>query len=424
VKSRADAYSYIRFSTPEQAKGDSLRRQTEAAKSWCQRHGALLDTSLTFRDLGRSAFLGAHRTNPDRYALAAFLKLVQEGRIARGSHLIIESLDRLTREHVRAGLMLLLGLIESGIRIVQLSPTELVYDEKSDEMQLMLAIVELSRGHRESKRKSDLQSATWADKRRKAREDGTVLTRRFPAWVEERDGRLRLIRDRAAVVRRIFKLAAAGYGHKMTVGVLIREGVPSFGPAGHWNASYVGAILKDRRAVGEFQPRRRRDRKPEGPPIADYYPAAVTEEEFYAARAGAAQRRNKRGRAGSHINVFAGLLKNALAGDSYYCAVRVPPRGSSLRPIVMINSGGHEGRVPTRTFPFATFEPAMLSMLAEVDPREVLGSDDGPDEVLALTGELAGVRAKKEEIEAELLNGDVAALAKVLRQLEARERDL
>jgi hypothetical protein len=66
----------------------------------------------------------------------------------------------------------------------------------------------------------------------------------------------------------------------------------------------------------------------------------------------------------------------------------------------------------------------MLSMLAEVDPREVLGSDDGPDEVLALSGELAGVGGKKEEIEAELLNGDVAALAKVLRQLEARERDL
>src|SRR5919106_809754 len=118
MKTKPAAYSYIRFSTPEQAKGDSLRRQTEAAKAWCARHGVRLDTSLTFRDLGKSAFLGAHRTNPDRYALAAFLKLVQDGRVPRGSYLVIESLDRLTREHVRAGLMLLLGLIESGVRIV------------------------------------------------------------------------------------------------------------------------------------------------------------------------------------------------------------------------------------------------------------------------------------------------------------------
>ena len=161
----ATAFSYIRFSTPEQRKGDSVRRQTDAAQGWCERNNVRLDTSTTFRDLGKSAYLGEHRKNPDRHALAAVLKMVEEGRIPRGSHLIIESLDRLTREHVRAGLMLLLGLIEAGIRIVQLSPSELVYDEKADEMALMLAIVELSRGHRESKRKSDLSGPAWRKKK-------------------------------------------------------------------------------------------------------------------------------------------------------------------------------------------------------------------------------------------------------------------
>src|SRR5947209_7088499 len=115
MKPHPAAYSYIRFSTPAQALGDSLRRQAEAAKTWCAKNGARFDTSLTFRDLGKSGFLGKHRSNPDRFALAAFLKLVQDGKVPRGSYLVIESLDRLTREHVRAGLMLLLGLIESGI---------------------------------------------------------------------------------------------------------------------------------------------------------------------------------------------------------------------------------------------------------------------------------------------------------------------
>ncbi len=424
MKPQPAAYSYIRFSTPAQAEGDSLRRQTEAAKDWCRRHGARLDVSLSFRDLGKSAFLGEHRKNPDRFALAAFLKLVQDGRVARGSFLVIESLDRLTREHVRAGLMLLLGLIESGVRIVQLSPTELVYDEKSDEMQLMLAIVELSRGHRESKRKSDLQSAAWVEKRRKAREDGTLLTHKLPAWIEVRDGRLHLIPDRAAVVKRIFAMAAAGYGQKMTVRQLIREGVPAFGPAGHWNASYVGALVRDRRAIGEFQPRCRRGRKPQGPAIPNYFPAAVSEAEFYAARAGAAQRRNKRGRTGSHINLFAGLIKNALAGDSYYCAKRVDSRERGRTVVALINGGGHEGRVPMRTFPYPPFEEAMLSLLDEVDPREVLGEEGGPDEVVALEGELAAVEGKIAELEAELLHGDVPSIAKILRVQEERKRDL
>src|ERR1700758_3473375 len=50
------AYSYIRFSSPEQAKGDSLRRQTEAAEAYAKERGLSLDSSLTFRDLGISAF--------------------------------------------------------------------------------------------------------------------------------------------------------------------------------------------------------------------------------------------------------------------------------------------------------------------------------------------------------------------------------
>src|SRR5947209_2278239 len=85
------AYSYIRFSTPEQAKGDSLRRQTEFTREWCERNSVRLDQSTTLHDLGKSAFTGKHRHNPDRHALAAFLKLVESGRVPAGSYLVIEN---------------------------------------------------------------------------------------------------------------------------------------------------------------------------------------------------------------------------------------------------------------------------------------------------------------------------------------------
>ena len=44
--------------------------------------------------------------------------MVEQGKIPRGSYLIIENLDRLTREHIRPALTLLLNLIEHGIRVV------------------------------------------------------------------------------------------------------------------------------------------------------------------------------------------------------------------------------------------------------------------------------------------------------------------
>ncbi len=46
------AYSYLRFSTPEQAGGDSRRRQLDLARAYAARHGLVLDAGLSFRDLG------------------------------------------------------------------------------------------------------------------------------------------------------------------------------------------------------------------------------------------------------------------------------------------------------------------------------------------------------------------------------------
>ncbi|WP_390893065.1 recombinase family protein [Bradyrhizobium diazoefficiens] len=48
------AYSYVRFSTPEQAKGHSLQRQTDAAQAWAAANGVMLDDELTFEDKGVS----------------------------------------------------------------------------------------------------------------------------------------------------------------------------------------------------------------------------------------------------------------------------------------------------------------------------------------------------------------------------------
>jgi DNA invertase Pin-like site-specific DNA recombinase len=419
------AYSYIRFSHPSQAAGDSLRRQTETAAAWCVRHKVRLDTATTLHELGTSAYTGAHRKNPDRHALAAFLKLVETGKVPRGSYLIIENFDRLSREHIQPALLLALNLLQAGIRIVQLSPVEMVFDDQSDTMPVMMMMMELSRGHGESAIKSERLGKAWVEKRRRAREAGTVLTHCLPRWVEEVGGKLRLVPDRAGVVKRIYKLATGGYGAKTIAKLLTREQVPAFGAAGHWNASYVWAILHDRRAVGEFQPRRKRGRVLEGPPIPGYYPAVVGEEEWHAARASVAQRRQKRGRITARVNVFAGLLKDARDGGSYYCRLRQPSKGYGAKEPVLINTASTEGRAKCYTFPFTTFERAALSRLAEIDPHEILNGDQGPDETLVLAGELARVEGSIALIVQEMEeHGESPTLFQRLREKEARKAEV
>ncbi|MCG5246896.1 recombinase family protein [Methylorubrum sp. B1-46] len=109
------AYSYIRFSRPEQLRGDSLRRQTEAANKWAAKRGVVIDESL--RDLGVSALRGANRI---KGALGRFHDLVEKGQVPAGSYLIVESLDRLSRKAVGEVLPDFMLLINAGIVIVTL----------------------------------------------------------------------------------------------------------------------------------------------------------------------------------------------------------------------------------------------------------------------------------------------------------------
>ncbi|MDD2875541.1 MAG: recombinase family protein, partial [Azoarcus sp.] len=86
--------SYTRFSSRKQAAGDSYRRQTEAALRWCKEHGHELDTSLVLEDLGISGYSGA---NAKRGALGVLQMMVLDSKIEKGTILLIEAFDRLTR---------------------------------------------------------------------------------------------------------------------------------------------------------------------------------------------------------------------------------------------------------------------------------------------------------------------------------------
>lgn len=55
-------YSYILFSTPEQEKGDSIRRQVELRDKYVREHGLTLDNSLRLTDRGLSDYKGLQRT--------------------------------------------------------------------------------------------------------------------------------------------------------------------------------------------------------------------------------------------------------------------------------------------------------------------------------------------------------------------------
>jgi DNA invertase Pin-like site-specific DNA recombinase len=222
------AFSYIRFSAKEQERGDSLRRQTEMRDAWLARNpGVVLDGSLTLRDLGVSAFRGRNREG-DANGLGQFLKLVEAGRIPKNALLIVENLDRLSREDELTATHLITGLLLAGVRIVQLEP-EAVFDRSADQMQVMRMVLEIGRAHAESARKSVRVGEAWDARKARARAGEGAITARCPAWLELVNGKFKVRAGAGAVLKRVYRLSAAGYGCRLIVATFNREKVPAWG---------------------------------------------------------------------------------------------------------------------------------------------------------------------------------------------------
>jgi DNA invertase Pin-like site-specific DNA recombinase len=114
------AYPYSRFSCSKQKDGDSLRRQNDWHRAVCQRNDWVLDDTLQFIDNGVSA---KDDRNSDVGDLARFLKLAESGtRITPGSVLLVEVLDRLSREQIDDAYDLFRRILKTGVWICTREP--------------------------------------------------------------------------------------------------------------------------------------------------------------------------------------------------------------------------------------------------------------------------------------------------------------
>jgi DNA invertase Pin-like site-specific DNA recombinase len=416
------AYSYMRFSSGQQADGDSIRRQTDLPSKWCEKNNARLDTTKTMADRGISAFHGRNRKSG---ALAVFLAEVEASQIERGSILLVENLDRLSRENPWDAVPLLCSIVNAGITVVTLSPSEVVYERGRDMTGLILAVIEFTRSHGESTIKAERIQAAW-DVRRKRLKEGErfVFTRAMPAWIVEKKGQLVLDEEKAAVVRRIFALAIQGCGTHLIVRKLTEENVKPISGRKHWTRTYLHLILTGRASVGEFQMTRHGE--PDGPPIIDYYPRVVDEETWQKANASLASRKGRAGRVGKKVAaLFTGLLFDART-QSKLLAVSQGRGGAKTkrRRRVLASADGTEGRFSNVTFPADVFEKAILKLLKEIKPADVIGDEPESKSTTLLT-EVGTLKARLKEIEDELTGEDEPSptLLRAAKTLDAKLKE-
>lgn len=146
-------YQYSRVSSANQVSGLGLIRQRsdEVAKRLSIEFNLPI-YGQALSDSGKSAFKGKHI---EKGVFGEFLDAIARGEVQKNSILIVEALDRISRQSVNVSAGLMLQIINAGVRIYTVID-DMFYSSEDPELmgKLIVSIVKLSAANDESDKKS------------------------------------------------------------------------------------------------------------------------------------------------------------------------------------------------------------------------------------------------------------------------------
>lgn len=303
-----DALLYIRWSSQEQNKGDSHRRQLRLGEDAAKHRGWIIRETLI--EDGRSAYHGRNRDAGGKLA-----EIEERSRLGQldGWVLLVEQLDRLSRQQPIQTLNLITSLTGAGVTIFETSTGRKWDNEsvRSSWTDLLEAFIRAGLAFDESDKKSKRIKSAWAATReRGGTKDGLADPRIMPGWMEVADGSYRIIEERAEWIRSIFRWCIEGVS-LMGIARRLNADSKSRWTAGSWAAPNISQLIRARNVLGEYLPQTK-DQNGKRVPAGDWtkcYPAIIDEPTWQAAQAALQRRasaspsaRNRR------INILAGMV--------------------------------------------------------------------------------------------------------------------
>ncbi|SDJ59680.1 Resolvase, N terminal domain [Pseudomonas indica] len=272
------------------------------ARAWAAERGLQLDESLSLRDEGLSAF---HQRHVTQGALGVFLKAVDDGRIAPGSVLVVEGLDRLSRAEPIQAQAQLAQIINAGITVVTASDGREYNRErlKAQPMDLVYSLLVMIRAHEESDTKSKRVKAAirrQCEGWQAGTFRGVIRNGADPFWVRWDGNAWELIPERVEAV--LFALARyrEGMGAKRLHELMVHRGFDLEG----WGFR-AAQLYRVVRLVG-LKGAKRISVDGVEYLLEGYYPALMSADEFDELQDLSGQRHRRRGK-GSIPGIITGI---------------------------------------------------------------------------------------------------------------------
>ena len=264
------------------------------------------------------------------------------------------------------------------------------------------------------------------------------MTSQVPRWLEVRDGKIHVLKERAQVVRRIFDMYVSGYGRGVIARTLIKEGIPAWNTRKPvWHESYVNKLLCNRAVVGDYVAEFKTEEGGKGQEvITGYYPEIIDPALFARVLDMAfLRKKGQRGRKGKKFaNLFQKLARCSVCGGTmgYHNATQDKTRKSGLRPwahYLTCNSAhaGH-GCSNRRYFNYLYLENFVLSgTMDDLDIAAAVGIHSTAlkqhtDRIASLEAQLEHADARIQKHVALLVDDDLAELEELGQQLAELKR--
>ena len=389
------AFCYFRFSSRKQERGSSKERQIELTRELCTRNGWTI--AKTFGDEGLSAWTGAHRHGKGK--LGEFTADVLSGAVGPNDVLVVEKLDRLSREEVRIARDWIEMVCGHGLTIATTDGMTLTDAElRSGNMTTMIMLY-MSAGlaKQESDQKSERVAAAVAKKLEAAKTNKTIITAKGPGWLKVNSDRTGWdkIESRVATVRLIYELAAEGHG-RVAISKRLNEmpehpawGRSKVGPK-TWDTTYIALLLKHPAVESDYikgamNPGRIKVK--DDTRIVGYYQHRIVDADLVArARASVESRKLVGARHRATVtNLFAGFIRCA------ECGGRMHLRGNgdkvSTRQLQCQTASRNRGCSRTQMYRYDPFERAALDEILHLAMDDRFFRVD--DQTLPLTKALA-----------------------------------
>jgi len=419
------AYSYRRWSSERQTKGDSLSRQTEITRNIAKQHAWDLDESLK-PAMGISAFKG---DNLEKGSLAQFLNDVNGGRIKTPCVLIVEQLDRLTRTRLRDARKLFEGLLERGVNICTAHNGKIYTDKSLDEpMDLFMSLMELKAANEYS---ANLGRRVAAARQRNRDAAASPERKRWtamcPFWLTLDKGKNEFIVNKnAATIKRIFQSYVNGKGLRRIVIELNNEKIPA--ARKQWTSVHVRRVLMNRAVLGEYQPMTGTGNGPKKAacePILNYYPAIIEKPAFYKVQE--RLKGNKApGRSDDKVtNIFKGRVKCQHCGGSMVIKwMGNKKRGQRYIPNLVCWNAWNGGDCDRTQIRYGYIERAVLTTFWQSIIPAMGDGDNKAEKLIGLQGDLKLTRDKMAQLQELLIENPSKTLAKSAEALDAKEKQL